>query len=204
MNHFEEENEIDKGLKSMENKFRISEKEEKYILNEINLTIDKNGPTKIQKSPQRNYYIASIASVFLLIILAIPLLSNVYETGSNEFSKKTFNIAYTPVIQNEIDNPNKYHSLMTVEFLDEKVFTNTIYGEGTYKVNDDVLVLHFENEAENLIIEFKLKESDKAFSKYSAVISDVDFEITDNNKISHLKGLFVKLDKQMSIEFIKK
>ncbi|WP_249872653.1 hypothetical protein [Oceanobacillus saliphilus] len=66
-----------------------------------------------------------------------------------------------------------------------------------------MLVLHFENENENLKIKFTVKESDKDFSEYSAVISDVDFEMLDMDKISHFKNLTAKLNKNMPIEFLK-
>ncbi|MEC5425783.1 hypothetical protein QGM71_20150 [Virgibacillus sp. C22-A2] len=64
-------------------------------------------------------------------------------------------------------------------------------------------VLHFENDNENLEIKFTVKESDKDFSEYSAIISDVDFVITDTDKISHFKNLSLTLTKDMSIEFLK-
>ncbi|MEN2766250.1 hypothetical protein [Ornithinibacillus xuwenensis] len=78
------------------------------------------------------------------------------------------------------------------------------YEEGTYELKEDKLVLLFENENENLEIVFTVEESDKDSSKYSAVISDVSYEMTDTDKISHFQHLFFQLDKKMPYEFIKK
>ncbi|MEC5425105.1 hypothetical protein QGM71_16590 [Virgibacillus sp. C22-A2] len=138
-----------------------------------------------------------------LVLLSVLLVSAC--NNSEELSGQTFTVAYTPVLQEDVDSPNRYDSIMTLEFSGGNVVTNSIYdGEGTYELNDDELVVRFENENENLEIRFTVKESDKDFSEYSAIISDVDFEITDTDKISHFKNLTLKLTKDMSIEFLKK
>lgn len=47
------------------------------------------------------------------------------------------------MLQEDLDS--KYDSIMTLEYLDGNVVTNTIAdGEGTYELKDDELVLHFE------------------------------------------------------------
>ncbi len=136
----------------------------------------------------------------LLLLLFVLLLSAC--NNEAELSGKTFKVAYPSPVK-EMDDPNRYNPIMTLEFIDENVVHNTIYGEGTYELNDDVLVLYFENENENLEISFKVKESEKDFSEYSAVLSDVDFEMTDSDKISYFKNLAFRLTKEMPIEFLK-
>lgn len=139
--------------------------------------------------------------IFLLFIF-ILLLSAC--SSSDELSGKTFKIANLPAPEEGyIDNPDKYDSIMTVELLDGKVVTDSIHkGQGTYELNDNVLVLHFENENETLKLSFEVEESDKDFSKYSAVISDIDFKITDTDKVSHFENLVFKFDRNRKIEFI--
>lgn len=206
MKHFEDKNAFDKGLKSMNHKFRISEKEQKDVLNEINMNIDRNVPTQSRKSSKWKYYIASIASVFILVVLAIALFSNTYENlaGSDELSGQTFTVSYPPVLQEDIGTEGKY-TIMTLEFSDGNVVTNTIYGAGTYELNDDVFVINYENENESLEIKFTdFKESDKDFSEYSAIIGDMEYQITDSEKVRYLTNLYLKFSKGMSIEFIKK
>ncbi|MFD1851277.1 hypothetical protein [Oceanobacillus bengalensis] len=139
---------------------------------------------------------------FILSLLLVVLLLSACN-NEDELSGKTFEVAYTPVLQDDLDSPNRYDSIMTLEFLDGNVVNNTFYGEGTYELIDDVLELHFENENENLKIKFTVKESDKDFSEYSAEIRDVDFEMIDTDKISDFKNLTVRLIKDMPIEILK-
>ena len=40
---------------------------------------------------------------------------------------------------------------MTLEFLDSETVTNAIYGEGTYEISDDELILLYENENDCLL-----------------------------------------------------
>lgn len=168
----------------------------------MNSKVHKNEGAKIEKSSKRKYY---LASVFLLLLVAIPLFNNHYaQTATDELSGSTFNISYpTPDARN--DDPNGYDSLMTVEFSDGEAATPSIQdGDGTYELNGDVLTLQFENENESLQIEFSLKESEQDFSEYSAVIRDVDFEKKNPDDISHFQNLFYKLNKKLPLEFIKR
>ena len=139
----------------------------------------------------------------LLLLLYLLLLSAC--NNEDELSGKTFKVASPPgPIMEHIDDPDRYYPIMTLEFLDGKVSTNSIHdGEGTYELNDNVLVLHFENENETLKLSFEVKESEKDFSEYSAIISEVDFEMKDTDKVSHFKNLSFKFDKNTPIEFIK-
>lgn len=138
-------------------------------------------------------------SFFLLLSLLIISACN----NSDELVGQTFNVAYTPVLQEDFDSPNSYSSIMTLEFSDRGVVTSTIYGEGTYDLNNNNLVLHFENENEYLEIIIGVTESDKDFSKYYASINDIDYHFTDTDKIRQLQTLAVKLEEDMPIEFIK-
>ncbi|MEN2766069.1 hypothetical protein [Ornithinibacillus xuwenensis] len=135
--------------------------------------------------------------IFLLFVLVLLLTA----CNNDELSGKTFNLSTRG---GPDSNPDQYHSIMTLEFSDGKVETSSINdGEGTYELNDDKLAIHFENENENLTIEFTVEESDKEFSEYSAVISDYDFEMSNTDKVSHYKNIINKLHKDMSYEFIK-
>ncbi|OZU87066.1 hypothetical protein CIL03_18745 [Virgibacillus indicus] len=138
------------------------------------------------------------------ILLFVFLLSAC--TSEDELSGQTFDVAYIPgpVSQEDFDNPNRYDSIMTLEFLDGKVITNSIdYKKGTYELIDDELIVHFESDNEYLKIEFKVNESDKDFSKYSATIHNAEYEITDTEQISRFKNLTNRLIKDMPIEFLR-
>ena len=78
---------------------------------------------------------------------------------------------------------------MTLEFLDSETVTNAIYGEGTFEISDDELILLYENENEFVEIRLTLEESDKDGSEYIAEISDVRFEMEDMDKISYYRNL---------------
>lgn len=138
------------------------------------------------------------AFFLFLSVLLISACNN-----SDELVGQTFDVAYTPVLQEDFDSPNRYSSIMTLEFSDSGVVTSTIYGEGTYDLNNNNLVLHFENENEYLEIIIGVTESDKDFSEYNASISSIDYHFTDTDKIRHLQNLALKLDEDMPIEFIK-
>jgi len=67
----------------------------------------------------------------------------------NELTGKTFNIAYAPILQEDVDNPSKYHSIMTLEFLDDNVISNTSNQmKGRYELTEDALMVQFETETE--------------------------------------------------------
>lgn len=140
---------------------------------------------------------------FLLLLFGLLLSAC---NNDDEFSGKTFKVAYTPVLQEEIDNPSNYKSIMTLNFSDDNVVTNTIGGEeGEYKLDDDVLVVNFKNENEKLEIKFiDFQESDKDFSAYSTSIGDAKLQIDDSDQISRLNNLSSLITKDMPIEFIEK
>lgn len=138
---------------------------------------------------------------FLLLLLVVLLSAC---SNNDELSGKTLRAVYMPPpwVQMDDATPNQYDYITTLEFLDGNVVSKAIQdGEGKYELNGDELVLRFENENERL--EITVTESDKEFSEYSAVISDVDFDITDTDKVSHYQNLFLKLSNKQPIEFLK-
>ncbi|MFD1453492.1 MULTISPECIES: hypothetical protein [Oceanobacillus] len=138
-----------------------------------------------------------IIFIAFLSVFFISACSN----DSNSLSGKTFKVANTPVFQEDID---KYPVVVTLEFLDDNA-VRTIDTEGTYHLNDDELVINFENENENLEITFsEFKESEKDFSTYSTIISNRELQVEDHSKLSRLEVLANKLSEDMPIEFIEK
>lgn len=123
----------------------------------------------------------------------------------DELSGQTMNIAYVPAhpsFPEYVDDPKRYHPLMTLEFLDGNVANETLHDhKGSYELNDDNLIVLFERDDESIEIEFIIKDSDKDFSKYAAQISDVNFE-KDPGIVSHFDNLFFSLDKSSPIEFL--
>lgn len=146
----------------------------------------------------KKWFVTFIALLSLLLFSAC--------SDSDKLSGKTFKVSYTPVLQEDIDNPSKYPSIMTLKFSDGNVVTNTIDNEeGAYELNNDVLVINFENENEKLEIEFiEFKESNKDFSAYSTVINNSELEIEDSEQVSKFSTLHLNLSKDMPIEFIEK
>ena len=139
---------------------------------------------------------------FTTLLLSTVLLLSACN-DNNDLVGKTLDVAYFPVLEGDFNSPDRYSSIMTLEFSNENTITNTVYGEGAYELNDDNLVLNYENENESLEIKIRVAESDKDFSEYYALITDVDYQITDPDKISHFQNLAFKLDKDRPIEFIK-
>ncbi|MEK4299866.1 hypothetical protein MKY30_10790 [Oceanobacillus sp. FSL W8-0428] len=141
-----------------------------------------------------------IIFIAFLSVFSISACSN----DSNSLSGKTFKVANTPVFQEDIDKLDKYPVVVTLEFLDDNA-VRTIDTEGTYQLNDDELVINFENENENLEITFsEFKESEKDFSTYSTIISNRELQVEDHSKLSRLEVLANKLSEDMPIEFIEK
>lgn len=136
-------------------------------------------------------------------LLCILNLSACSGDGKNEFSGKTFNFAYTPVIGIDIDNPSKYQSFMKVKFSNDNKVSHLIHEEieGTYQLNENELIIPFENDNEKLNISFiDFKESEKDFSAYAAVISDTESSVKDPSKTEQLRLISDKLN--MPLEFI--
>lgn len=139
-----------------------------------------------------------IKRLVFLSFLSVLLLSACSNT--DELSGKTFDVSSV----SSPDNPDKYYPIMTLEFLDGKIITNSIAGEeGTYVLKDNELVIQFENVNETLELEFTLEESDKDFSEYSAVISDSSFQMKDSEQVSKYKGFYFNLP-SYQVEFIEK
>lgn len=143
---------------------------------------------------------------FVFLALLSVLFVSACNNSEDNLSGKTFKVTYPPVLEEDINNPSKYSSITTLQFSDGKVVSNKIHDtEGTYELNDDVLVVNFENENEKLEINFiDFKESDLEFSAYSTAISEPKWDIKDSNQISHFENLFLDLDVDLPIEFIEK
>lgn len=141
-------------------------------------------------------------------VVFIALLSVFFVSAcsddSNKLSGKTFNVAYPPVLKEDVDHPNRYDSIMVLKFSDDNVVSNTIDDtEGTYELNEDVLVINFENENEKLKINFiDFKESEKDFSTYTTLISNPELHVEDASQVKHFQGLAFRLSENHPIEFI--
>lgn len=141
--------------------------------------------------------------VVLMALLSVFFISACSD-DSNILSGKTFDVAYTPVLQEDMDNPDKYPSVVTAQFSNDNVVTMNDT-EGTYELNEDILVVNFENENEKLEITFNdFKESEKDFSMYSTIISDRELQKEDSSQLSHFEVLADNLSENMPIEFIEK
>ncbi|MHA6252956.1 hypothetical protein [Oceanobacillus sp. CAU 1775] len=94
MKPFEREDELDRKLKSINNKFRMTGKEQQSILANINGQMDSQPSTRHKKSTRWKYYFTSTAAIFIILILALPFMNNTFENqmGSSEFSGKLFEV----------------------------------------------------------------------------------------------------------------
>ncbi|HZW68395.1 MAG TPA: hypothetical protein VFF20_07295 [Pseudogracilibacillus sp.] len=139
-------------------------------------------------------------SLYLLLVF-IFLMSACNK--NEELAGKKFNLAYTPVLQEDIEKPNAYDSLIKLTFSEDHTVNNTISElNGSYELKNSQLSLYFNNENENLVINISLEKSDKDFSEYSALITDVKYEIENEDELALLKDLFFDLQKDRPMEFI--
>ena len=143
---------------------------------------------------------------FAVFILIFVFVLSACSSDQDNLAGKTFNISYSPSpVETDVDNPSKYQSFMKVEFLKNNKISHKVYDEieGTYQLNDNELIIIFENENEKLTISFvDLKESEKDFSTYAAVVGDAKSDIKDSSKIEHLNLISNKVNLNMSVEFI--
>lgn len=143
---------------------------------------------------------------FAVFILIFVFVLSACSSDQDNLAGKTFNIAYSPSpVEVDVDNPSKYQSFMKVEFLRNNKISHKVYDEteGTYQLNDNELILIFENKNEKLTISFvDFKESEKDFSTYAAVVGDAKSDIKDASKIEHLNLISNKVNLNMSVEFI--
>src|SRR5699024_864325 len=139
-------------------------------------------------------------SLYLLLVF-IFLMSACNK--NEELAGKKFNLAYTSVLQEDIEKPNAYDSLIKLTFSEDHTVNNTISElNGSYELKNSQLSLYFNNENENLVINISLEKSDKDFSEYSALITDVKYEIENEDELALLKDLFFDLQKDRPMEFI--
>jgi hypothetical protein len=201
MKSFEDQSQFDKELKSLHHKLKLSENEQFHLLHEINEEIVRNASPE-KPASKWIYSIAAAISVFIFILLAFPQFHSTDLAGKGELIGETFRISYPPVFQNA-DTPGRYHTILNLEFIDGHTVQTKRYGEGTYELTgDNILLLQFENENERLQISFELRESEKDFSTYAAEIKDVVFEMDDWNKVSYFRNFAYSLPEGMPLEFI--
>src|SRR5699024_12201704 len=92
---------------------------------------------------------------FALMALLSIFLVSACSIDSDELSGKTFKIAHPPVLEEELDNPSSYYPIVTLKFSKSNSVSNTLDdAEGTYELNEDVLVINFENKNEKLKVHF--------------------------------------------------
>ncbi|MFC0301019.1 hypothetical protein ACFFIS_09310 [Virgibacillus soli] len=142
-------------------------------------------------------------SVVFIVLLSVVFVS-ACNNDHDELSGKTFKIAYKPVLEEDMDNPSRYTSIMTLKFSKGNIVHDTNDDiEGTYELNEDILVVNLDNKSEKLKISFiDFKESEKDFSAYSALISNPELQSPDSGQVSKLTGLAYNLTENMPLEFI--
>ncbi|GGA63661.1 hypothetical protein [Ornithinibacillus halotolerans] len=143
-------------------------------------------------------YIAAIACLIIFIPLVLSGLPT--KMASGDLSGQSFAIS-TP---DPNSSPDKLYSIMTIEFIDNETVSTARYGEGTYELNDDELILYYENDNEYVEIRFTLEESDKAGSEYLAEINEVIFEMEDYDKVSYYRNLANTFYHRSGVFFVKK
>src|SRR5699024_4842432 len=122
---------------------------------------------------------------------------------NKKITRKKLNLAYTQILKKDIKKPNSYDSLIKLTFSEDHTVNNTISElNGSYELKNSQLSLYFNNENENLVINISLEKSDKDFSEYSALITDVKYEIENEDELALLKDLFFDLQKDRPMEFI--
>lgn len=144
-------------------------------------------------------WLALIATAVLFLLLLTAC-----NTTNDDLSGKSFKVAYAPVIQEDIDQPNKYQSAMTLAFEDGEVVSSVNDGvKGSYELSKDELLIGFESENERLTVKFiNFKESTKDFSSYSTIIGEMNHEVKDNSQVKKFNLLTNKLHMNITIEFI--
>lgn len=147
----------------------------------------------------KKWYVIPILFLTLLFISACSI-------ERDNLAGKIFNIAYTPVLEEDISDPNNYDSIMAIKFLNENAVINTIDDtKGVYELHENMIIINFENENEKLKIEFTdFRESERDFSSFSTLINNIELEIKDPEKILKLKELAYKLSEKLPVEFIEK
>lgn len=145
MKQFDERNEYNSHFKSMDNKINIAENEQKEILEQINNRIDSESSTRRKSSKIWKYYFAFSAASLIIIILSLPLLSNMIQerTGFSNMGESIHQIlnerGYEKIVhQQEVDNgvvvfyiPNIQSNGMVSELNSIFIKRTTLGWEGT-------------------------------------------------------------------------
>lgn len=141
---------------------------------------------------------------FVLVILVSVFLISACAGDSDDLAGKTFDITYPPVLEKDLDNLSKYQSIATLDFSKGNKVSNTMDDtEGTYEINEDVLLINFENKNEKLNVNFNdFKDSTKDFSSYSATIGETELNIEDSDQLKSLLKLSSELSEKAPVEFI--
>ncbi|WP_407268496.1 hypothetical protein [Radiobacillus sp. PE A8.2] len=110
MKQFDEKSEYDDVFRSMNKKVNIAEKDQTEVLYHINNEMDKNNQIQ-RKNSKWKYYLALSTAALLVMVLVIPLLSNILlnTTGNmdkNESIKQILNeFGYDQIIyQKDVEN----------------------------------------------------------------------------------------------------
>lgn len=143
---------------------------------------------------------------FVLLAILSMFLISACSNEDDELSGKTFELSYPPVEEEDLDNPSKYNSIVTLEFSKDNTVSDPVNDtKGTYKLNEDSLEVNFEDEDEKLTVNFNdLKKSDKDFSLYSAVIESSELKVEESNKAKKLVKLSSELSENQPVELIEK
>ncbi|WP_158735813.1 DUF4871 domain-containing protein [Alteribacillus sp. YIM 98480] len=89
MKQFEEMNEYDREFKSMNNKINLAQKEQEDILYQINNKIGRKSPTRRQVSPIWKYYLTLTVTSLIIIILSLPLLTNIIQDRTGNLNNES-------------------------------------------------------------------------------------------------------------------
>lgn len=110
------------------------------------------------------------------------------------------------MLEEDLDRSNNYHPIVTLNFLKGNAVTDTLNDtEGTHELNENVLIINFENKNKTLKVNFNdFKDSDLEFSTYSAIIGNSDLHIEELGQMKKFFKLAGELTKDLPVEFIEK
>lgn len=196
MNHFEREIEFDEELRGLNNKFMITQDEQKYILNKLNTTIEENKSTKKVRVFDWKYYFASVASILILFILVTPILnssftdsikSNQQSRDSNEMTSATNPSKKDSVVINVLNNAEfeYYHVQLNVSRNGNVVRTQGgMYADGSKIKQGESLTFEFQEE------DFSLKGE--------VILEAIIVDTNETREKFPVKGkILIKLEKGM-------
>ena len=104
---------LNPGLKSLNQRFVLPEQEQSKILSEINLNMNK--PQKKRTPFQWKYYVASAMAVLLLVIIALPLLNGNLNLTSDNRTEITQGISEKNSISTVAEDSEEVRSTFNVK-----------------------------------------------------------------------------------------